>query len=903
MSWRGPSATSTKRKWRRSARRRRGERADDAHSRRHRGAGGRRGAWRLRRRGARRSEAGACAADEGRARAGRAAAAGQALRAGALHGGGADRPVPSRAHRRRGGREPRQRQQAGARSEPAEGAARVVSARIDPDARHDHPEQGGVRAGQGRPEPLPRAKGELHGPELRSGHGHRRRRDQPEGAGPGQRRGMGGAHQRAATGGGQTMNTKTMKAVYGFALWLAGIGLALAQSNSIESFEVSQQAGKTIVRITTKEPLRNVPPNFAVASPARIAFDFPNTVNALGRASQDIGQGELRSMNLVQGSERTRLVLNLRRPVAHEASLDGGALVISLSELAVAQTAPGGQIAHFAEGKAEARHAIRDVDFRRGRAGEGRVVVDLSDTSTGIDIRQQGQNVIVEFIKTALPDNLRRRLDVVDFGTPVTTVSTFPQGENVRMVIEPKGQWEHNAYQTDTQFVVEVKPVVPDPSREGQRGRYTGEKLSLNFQNVEVRAVLNVIADFTDLNIITSDTVTGNITLRLKDVPWDQALDIILQARGLDSRRTGNVVWIAPRDELATREKLALEATQTINDLEQTRTEAFQMNYQKAADVQKLLADPSQRMLSKRGSAVVDARTNTLFVQDTPSRLEEVRRLLAKIDVAVRQVMIEARIVEANDSFSKNLGARFGYTESASTGRDIGGLKPVIGGNLGTTQATAGTGLSKGVPIDVPPGGLQSNLPANGLNNFQVGQFSFVLFNASLSRILSIEISAMEADGKGKIIASPRVLTADQVEALVEQGTEIPYQQSTSSGATSTAFRKANLSLKVKPQITPDGNVIMSLDVNKDQPGAVTDQGVQINTKHVKTEVLVENGGTVVIGGIYEQTDRTDITRIPFLGELPFFGFLFRNNNSTTNKTELLVFITPRIVNERLTIR
>src|SRR2546426_9012879 len=714
---------------------------------------------------------------------------------------------------------------------------------------------------------------------------------------------MGGAHQRAATGGGQTMNTKTMKAVYGFALWVAGIGLALAQSNSIESLEVSQQAGKTIVRITTREPLRNVPPNFAVASPARIAFDFRNTVNALGRASQDIGRGELRSMTGVQGSARPRLVLNLRRPGAHEASLDGGALVISLSEPAVAQTAPGGQIAHFAEGKAEARHAIRDVDFRRGRAGEGRVVVDLSDTSTGIDIRQQGQNIIVEFIKTALPDNLRRRLDVVDFGTPVTTVSAFPQGENVRMVIEPKGQWEHNAYQTDTQFVVEVKPVVPDPSREGQRGRYTGEKLSLNFQNVEVRAVLNVIADFTDLNIITSDTVTGNITLRLKDVPWDQALDIILQARGLDSRRTGNVVWIAPRDELATREKLALEATQQISDLEQTRTEAFQMNYQKAADVQKLLADPSQRILSKRGSAVVDARTNTLFVQDTPTHLEEVRRLLAKIDIAVRQVMIEARIVEANDSFSRNLGARFGYAEDARTGaigRNVGGLKPVFGAELGNTQQAAG--VATGTPSLTGPG-LQSTLPAVGLNAFQAGQFSFVLFNASLSRILSIEISAMEADGKGKIISSPRVLTANQVEALIEQGTEIPYQQSTSSGATSVSFRKANLALKVKPQITPDDNIIMSLDVNKDQPGAVTDQGVQINTKHVKTEVLVENGGTVVIGGIYEQTDRTDITRIPFFGELPFLGFLFRNNTSLTNKTELLVFITPRIVNERLTIR
>src|SRR4030088_2937404 len=432
------------------------------------------------------------------------------------------------------------------------------------------------------------------------------------------------------------INTAIFTALCGLGLWLTVAGAALGQANSIESFDVAQQGGKVVIRITTKEPLSSVPPNFAVATPARIAFDFPNTVNALGRASQDIGQGELRSMNVVQGSDRTRLVLNLRRPVAHEASVDGSTLVISLSEPAVAQTAPGGQVAHFAEGKAEARHAIRDVDFRRGRAGEGRVVVDLSDTSTGIDIRQQGQNIIVEFIKTALPDNLRGRLDVVDFGTPVTTVSTFQQGENVRMVIEPKGQWEHNAYQSDTQFVLEVKAGSADPSRGPQRGRYTGEKLSLNFQNVEVRAVLNVIADFTDLNIITSDTVTGNITLRLKDVPWDQALEIILQTRGLDSRRSGNVVWIAPRDELATREKLALEATQQISDLEQTRTEAYQMNYQKAANVQKLLSDPSQRILSKRGSAVVDARTNTLFVQDTPTHLEEVRRLLAKIDGAVR---------------------------------------------------------------------------------------------------------------------------------------------------------------------------------------------------------------------------------------------------------------------------
>jgi type IV pilus assembly protein PilQ len=698
---------------------------------------------------------------------------------------------------------------------------------------------------------------------------------------------------------------KTIGIAYGLVLWLSFAGLALAQANSIESFEVTQQAGKTIVRITTKEPLRSVPPNFAVASPARIAFDFANTVNALGRASQDIAQGELRSMNVVQGADRARLVLNLRRPVPHETTLEGNAVVVTLSGPAVAQTPGGGPASVFAEGRADARHQIRDVDFRRGRAGEGRVVVDLSDTATGIDIRTQGQNIVVEFLKTTLPDNLRRRLDVVDFATPVNSVSTFQQGDNVRMVIEPRGQWEHNAYQSDTQFVVEVKPVVADPTRVSQRGRYTGEKLSLNFQNVEVRAVLNVIADFTDLNIITSDTVTGNITLRLKDVPWDQALEIILQTRGLDSRRAGNVIWIAPRDELATREKLALEAANQITDLEQTRTESFQMNYQKAADVQKLLSDPAQRILSKRGSAVVDARTNTLFVQDVPSRLEEVRRLIAKIDVAVRQVMIEARIVEANDQFSKSLGVRFGFNDNTVGGhRLLGQNSPrfLTSGNIigGTGERT---GQTPATPTGYFPDSFFTNLPAQGFNTFNAGQFAFTLFNSGMTRFLNIELSALEADGRGKIVASPRVLTADQVEAVIEQGTEIPYQQATSSGATSVTFRKANLALKVKPQITPDGNIIMTLDVNKDQPGATTPAGVQINTKHVKTEVLVENGGTVVIGGIYEQTDRTDITKVPFFGDLPVLGVLFRNTNTLTNKTELLIFITPRIVNERLTIR
>jgi type IV pilus assembly protein PilQ len=702
------------------------------------------------------------------------------------------------------------------------------------------------------------------------------------------------------------MNTKATPRIPASLVWLAALALfattARAQ-NSIDNFDVRQEAGRTVVRVTTKEPLKSVPPNFSVASPARIAFDFPNTVNALGRSNQDIGQGELRSMNIVQGADRTRLVLNLRNPRGHEATIEGNTLVITLAETPVAQTGPAGA-AQFAEGRGDAKHAVRDIDFRRGRGGEGRVVVDLSDTSTGIDIRVQGQNIIVDFLKTALPENLRRRLDVIDFGTPVNTVSTFPQGDNVRMVIEPKGQWEHNAYQSDTQFVLEVKPIIADPARAGaQRGRYTGERLSLNFQNVEVRAVLNVIADFTDLNIITSDTVTGNITLRLRDVPWDQALEIILQTRGLDSRRSGNVIWIAPRDELATREKLALEAANQISDLEQTRTESFQMNYQKAADVQKLLSDPTQRILSKRGSAVVDARTNTLFVQDTPSRLEEVRRLIAKIDIAVRQVMIEARIVEASDTFSRNLGTRLGLHDRTSTGHRILGQnspRVVVG------PSTADIGFHTGQIADNPlfPGDLSNvNLPAVGLNNFSAGQLAVSLFNSSATRFLNLELTALEADGKGKIIASPRVLTADQVEAVIEQGVEIPYQTATSSGATALSFRKAVLSLKVKPQITPEGNVIMTLDVNKDNIGQLVPGGVAINTKHVKTEVLVENGGTVVLGGIYEQNDRTDTTQVPLLGDIPVIGWLFKNRATTTGKSELLVFITPRVVNERLSIR
>jgi len=685
--------------------------------------------------------------------------------------------------------------------------------------------------------------------------------------------------------------------------------------NSIDSLNVTSQGGQTLLRLTMKEPLKNPPASFTVANPARIAFDFPNTINALARTNQEVNEGELRSVNLVQVGERTRVVLNLKSMVTYDTQSEGNTLTISLA--AVPSTAARGasdRTVRFAEGTTEDKHSLRDVDFRRGKAGEGRIVVELSDTSTGIDIRQQGQTLVVDFLKTTLPENLRKRLDVTDFATPVTVISTFQQGDNTRMVIEPRGLWEHNAYQTDTQFVVEVKPVQYDPNKlvQGTRGGYKGEKLSLNFQNVEVRSVLNVIADFTDLNIITSDTVQGNLTLRLKDVPWDQALDIILQTRGLDMRKNGNVVWIAPRDELATKEKLELEAKQQIAELEPLRTETFALNFAKADVIAKLLSGQgqaggtAQRILSKRGSASWDDRTNQLFVQDIPSQLDEVRKLIAQTDIPVRQVQIEARIVEAGDNFTRTLGARLGYNVTDASGSSPIFSNPnraLFGGALSSTANVSGqpTFLNPSIPQN-----LMVNLPATLSQQQagqQAGQFSLVLFNRSQTRFVNLEITALESDGRAKTISSPRVVTANQVEALIEQGTELPYQQATSSGATSISFRKATLSLKVRPQITPDGNVVLDVDVNKDNVGIQTPAGFAIDTRHVKTSVLIENGGTVVIGGIYIQEQRNDVNKVPLLGDLPGVGPLFRNTQRIDNKTELLVFLTPRIVEERLTVR
>jgi type IV pilus assembly protein PilQ len=678
------------------------------------------------------------------------------------------------------------------------------------------------------------------------------------------------------------------------AVCIAGaFGTSHAQENSIESISANQQGSNVIVKIAMKNPVQKPPIGFSITSPARIALDFAGTGSSLKAPMQEVGIGDVRSVNVVQAGERSRLVFNLNRPLNYATAVDGNTVIVTIDGsggVARAVNAAGMPVAQAAAaaGAPAGKPAIRDIDFRRGTAGEGRVVIDLPGNQVGVDVRQQGPNIIVDFAKTALPEMLRRRLDVGDFGTPVRTVTATSQGENVRMVIEPKGLWEHSAYQSDSQLVIEVRPLKEEPNKlsQGSQG-YRGEKLSLNFQNVEVRAVLQVIADFTGLNIITSDTVAGNLTLRLKDVPWDQALDIVMQAKGLDMRKNGNVLWIAPKDELLTKEKLELEQRSQIAELEPLRTETFQLNYQKAESFKTLLDNAGgngRSILSKRGSAVIDGRTNQLFVTDITSKVEEIRKLVQKTDIASRQVLIEARIVEANDTFSRNLGAKLGF---------------------GVQNSHLLAGGQQGVPGigPTPVGGNSVNLPVSTSNGVSAGSVALTLFNSAATRFISLELQALESDGKGKILSSPRVITADQLKATIEQGTELPYQTATSSGATALSFRKANLKLEVIPQITPDGNVILDVDVNKDSVGQNTASGLAIDTKHVKTQVLIENGGTVVIGGIYIQEDRDTINKVPVLGDIPVMGNLFKSTARRNDKTELLIFLTPKVLSDKLAVR
>jgi type IV pilus assembly protein PilQ len=698
-----------------------------------------------------------------------------------------------------------------------------------------------------------------------------------------------------------------------FVLAIAAPVLGWAQ-NTVQAITSSQQGSSEVVRVEFAEPLSAVPNGFTVQAPPRVAIDLPGVGNGLGRSTVDINQGNLRSVSVAQAGDRTRLVFNLKQSANYRAELQGKALVIVLEGAAApaAAVASTGEPVHFAASQNREQLPVKDVDFRRGPDGSGRVVVGLASTQVGVDIRQQGQSLIVEFLRSSLPDALRRRLDVTDFGTPVQSVAAFQSGDRVRLVVEPRGAWEHSAYQTDNQFVLEVRPMKVDPNKLTQGPGYAGEKLSLNFQNIEVRALLQVIADFTNFNVVTSDTVTGSVTLRLKDVPWDQALDIIMQSKGLGVRKTGNVLWIAPKDELAAKEKLELESRKQITDLEPVRTQSFQLNYTKSEEVAKGISGQSgggagaaaSRILSPRGSVISESRTNQLFVTDIPSKLEEIQALITKIDIPVRQVLIEARIVEADDKFGRTLGAKLGALDNGAGSYSLGGNNRLgFGGNyLGVGESTGQAVITSGSYI---PNTQFVNLPANTstLGGASAASFALSLFSAGSQRFLNLELSALEADGKGKIISSPRVITADQVKALIEQGEELPYQAATSSGATSIQFRKANLKLEVTPQITPEGNVILDVDVNKDSVGRNTAAGFAIDTKHVKTQVLVENGGTVVIGGIFTQNERDEVNKVPLLGDVPVLGYLFKNTVRTANKTELLVFLTPKIVTDRTAAR
>jgi type IV pilus assembly protein PilQ len=710
---------------------------------------------------------------------------------------------------------------------------------------------------------------------------------------------------------GMNMN-KMMTKIFTFILLLS-VGLAgnvyAADedmfSNKIENIDFSAlSGGRVSIRIHMTEALTNPPAGFTLNNPARIALDFPKTANGLAKSNIASEQGALKSVSLAQAKDRTRMVLNLSRNVSYNTVLSGNDVIITLQGDEASAGAAATET-RFAESRAaNQEHAISNVDFARGKNGEGRIIVDLSDPNTGINIKQKGKQIVVDFVNTDVPAELQRRLNVINFNTPVLYVDTMKQGKNGRMVIEPKGNWEQSAYQADNKFIIDVRQVIEDPNKlvKGSKPGYGGEKLSLNFQNIEVRSVLQVIADFTGLNIIASDTVTGNITLRLKDVPWDQAMDIIMQNKGLAMRKIGNVITIAPAEEVAAKEKAQLEAINAIEDLEPLRTQVFTLRYQKAEAFKNILTGSNsggssggqnKSILSKRGSAVWDPRTNTLFIQDTAKKLEEIQAIINQTDVPVKQVMIESRLVLADQKFSKELGARFGVQHAA---QGSGGNNLV---SIGGTLANGSAGIGTGTTTINGNGGLNSNLPV--ANAF--GSVAFSLFRLPAGLLLNLELTALESDKRGKIVSSPRVTTANQQKAKIASGTEIPYLQASSSGATNVAFKEAVLSLEVTPQITPDDKIIMDLEVKKEKVGQVFFGVPSIDTQKVNTQVLVANGETAVLGGIYEQTERNDVDKVPFFGDLPIIGNAFKRRSKVDDKTELLIFITPKIMDESLGLR
>ncbi len=673
---------------------------------------------------------------------------------------------------------------------------------------------------------------------------------------------------------------------------------------------VSLPSERVQVRMDFSEALKKDPLSFTIDNPSRIALDFPGTSLALKDKSQSIGIGSARSITAVEANGRTRVVLNLTQMVPYELKVNGNTVILTLdsanSKTSAAPVAAVGKTATTTTQTTIKPVAVRDpqisnIDFRRGSKGEGRVIISLSDPSINPDIREEGGKIKVDFKDAKLPQNLDRKLDVLDFATPIKEIDTFSYGSGARMVITPTGHYEHLAYQTDEQLVIEVKPLSKRQKEELKKEKfgYTGEKLSLNFQDIEVRAVLQLIADFTGLNMVASDTVGGTVTLRLKNVPWDQALDIILKSKGLGMRKNGNVIMVAPSEEIAAREKLELEAQQQLEELAPLHTEFMQINYAKAGDIAALLKAEENNLLSERGNITLDERTNTLLVQDTAQKLEEMRKVITRLDIPVRQVLIESRIVVADEDFAKDLGVQFGLSyNSLSPDNNIGAA---IGGRRGGNFAGLSTAFGEGDGTDLKEHYIV-NLPVAATNAGSIG----LALGKVGSHLLQLELSALQQEGRGEIVSTPRVITANQREAVIEEGTEIPYLEASSSGAATVSFKKAVLSLSVTPQITPDDRIIMDLEVHKDNVSAkeVNNSGVpSIDTRNVRTQVLVDNGETVVLGGVFSEEKRNKEQRIPFFADLPYLGKLFQNTSKKHTKQELLIFVTPKILKDSLTVR
>lgn len=687
------------------------------------------------------------------------------------------------------------------------------------------------------------------------------------------------------------------------------------------SLEVAEFASLPGNQVEIDLVFSGVPPqpsDFATDDPARIAIDFPGATSRLGRQSIPIGLGAAQSLVAIEASDRTRVVVNLSDRVPYSLETKGNRVTVALNPEPAAAPRPS-RVARDAGRRASGRSGggtLKEIDFRRGVDGEGRVIITLPSADTPVNVTEEGRDVVVEIDDTRLPQRLFRRLDVVDFGTPVVAVESRSQGGDVRVDIQTTDPFDYLAYQTDNLFTVEFRSLTHAEKEQLEREKivYTGDRLSLNFQDIEVRAVLQLLADFTGLNLVASDTVRGSITLRLKNVPWDQALDIILKTKGLSMRRTGNVIMVAPTQEIAAQEKLELESRQQIEELAPLRSEFMQVNYAKASELAALIKSDENNLLSDRGNVTVDTRTNTLLVQDTGAKLEELRQLVTRLDVPVRQVMIESRVVIASNDFARELGVRFGVSGSSGSpdGNQLlvgGGQDPGDAGIDGLGNFDAGPygfDLSSGTPFnsiiqnDSGAPNLWVNLPAEN----PTGAINFLLGKVG-SHLITLELSAMQREGRGEVISSPRVVTSDQHQATIKVGKEIPYQESAASGRTTVAFKEAVLQLDVTPHITPDDRIIMDLKVNKDSPDFSNQVlGVPpVDTRSVETSVLVDNGETIVLGGVYEREKTFQRDQVPWLGDLPVVGNLFKTTDRRDNNEELLIFVTPKILKSELAVR